>query len=705
MTATNLSSTEKVDTPFENCLEPLLLALKWNGKSRALKESLPHFNNIVSAEGFCDVLENLNFDSRKVEIKTKNLDPRLMPCLLITEDNKPIILLSQEDGEVAIFDGASNERKKVLQLDLLAFSKKVTLYTFKVKDNKSTDVKRSWLHKTLAKNKPLITNAVFLSIILNLLILATPLFVMAVYDRVIGVSSIFMLSEFVIGVFIALIGIFVIYRIRAEHLALVGARFDKAIGDKVFSRLLYLAPVYTESATAGSQVARLKDFDRVREFISGPLLSVFFEIPFIVIALVIIGILGGMLVLIPILMLAIFFLLGTILNAKNKPHMLASSKQSSELQEFLLESIKSMRALKYTAAVNTWESRYREMSAKSNLSTLKVSLFHAINTSISEFIMIAAGMAVLSFGALRVMHGELTVGAMIALMILVWRVLAPIKTIFNTLPKLQQLVNSSKQINNLMNLTPESEQSTKLKNDYVKFDGNINFNRVSMRYPSAYTPSLLNLAFEIDRGEIVGVVGRNGSGKSTLLKVLLGLYQPQAGNILIDNCDIRQLNPIELRLGMGYLPQVPELFYGSIAANLRLSDPTASDEQLYEAAKSAGILDKIMSFPDGFDTMINDQSSQRLASSFQQALCLARTYLRRAPILLLDEPGNTLDNNADQQLMNHINKLRGDTTVVMVTHRPSHLRNMDKILLLEQGQLMLQGPPDEVIPKIPKELL
>jgi len=708
--ATQTSGAAEAQQPpaqFENCLTPLLDALNWHGPERHFKEALPHFSDIASANMFCDVMHHLNYDYSSTRVKFNNIDTRLLPCLYITEENAVFVLLGQEGDQLRVFDGAQNTERSLDITDVPKDLLKGTVYVFKVLtfDELTNKARKNWLSKVFADNKKMIYNALLFSFVLNLLALASPLFIMSVYDRVIGAASYSMLFEFVIGIGIAIAGIAFISAIRAKLLALIGARFDRKIGNNIFERLLYLSPVYTESATVGSQVARIRDFDRLREFLSGPLLSVLFEVPFIFISIAIIAMLSGTLVIVPLTMIAVYALLGLIVTIKIKNKVSESSRAGARQQEFLIETIKSMRALKYTAAQYTWQKRYRDLSANSTLANVKLSNITAINSAISDVVMIGAGMAVLSVGAIKVIDASISIGALIAVMILIWRVLAPLKTLFNTLPRLQQIANSLKQINRLMNIPPESQPSDVINTHSRQLRGNITFSRVSFRFNSAYHPTLIGVNFTIKAGDAVAIIGRNGSGKSTALKLLLGLYQPQAGSVFIDNQDIRQFNPIELRNLIGYLSQNPELFYGSIAANLRLANPTATDEDLRHAAKQAGILDDIMRLPKGFNDQIRDNSASQLASSFQQSLCLARAYLRKSSILLLDEPGTMLDNEGDARLMETIDELRGKVTIVMITHRPSHLKKMDQIILLEQGQLAIQGPPDKVLPKIPKELL
>lgn len=692
-------------TALGNCLIPLLKALQWRGKKRQLKEAMPHISDIYTASMFCSVMENLNYKHSILKTRLKELDARLLPCLMMTDKNTPYVLLRRKG---LVFEVYSGETKsiEVVNIKQSTFSQPVKIYNFKdnVEDESEKSLKESWVKKTFDENRSLFWSGLGFSFVVNLLMLSTPLYVMNVYDRVVSSGSYQMLFEFVGGILIALMGIIALYQIRGKLLALLGARMDRSIGERIFQRLLYLSPLYTETATVGSQVARIKDFDKVRQFLSGPLLTTFFDIPYILIALIIIAIIAGNLVIIPILMIVIFLTVGMSLFLKVQRATRLSGFSSSKQQEFVLESINNMRAIKYLAAEKKWESRYREMSAESNLAALKVTVLGAINGALSDAVMVSSGLAVLAFGALKIIAQDITMGAMIATMILIWRVLSPIKTIFNTLPRVQQMMKSLMQINKLMRIEPETD-AHEARNRVTHFKGEISFLRVSFRYKAGYDPAIMGMSFDVKPGEIVGIIGKNSSGKSTILKLILGLYQPQAGSVLIDNHDIRQLNPIELRNAISYVPQQPELFYGTIEANLRLGRPDATMEQMVLATKAAGVYDDIMSLSQQFDTALRDFSYSQLSASFQQGLCLARAYLKRSNILLLDEPAGLLDAELDTHLVNAINRCRGKITLMMVSHRPSHLKLCDKILLIDQGQLILFDPPKEALPKIPKDYL
>jgi ATP-binding cassette subfamily C protein/ATP-binding cassette subfamily C protein LapB len=252
----------------------------------------------------------------------------------------------------------------------------------------------------------------------------------------------------------------------------------------------------------------------------------------------------------------------------------------------------------------------------------------------------------------------------------------------------EQIRNSINQINNLMNIN--SEHRDKVVTSNRKISGEVNFGRVSLRYSPEADPALVGVNFDMVPGEVLALVGGNGSGKSTVLKLLLNMYTPQAGSIRIDQTDIRQLDPVELRQMIGYAPQTTQFFYGTISQNLRLSNPAATDEDIAEACRMANVLHDIEALPKGFWTRIGEGTGGALPTSFQQRLNLARCFIKEPNIMLFDEPGNGLDYDDDQAFMRTVASLKEKgVTSFIVTHRPSHLRIADKILWLENGHMKM----------------
>jgi ATP-binding cassette, subfamily C, bacterial LapB len=274
--------------------------------------------------------------------------------------------------------------------------------------------------------------------------------------------------------------------------------------------------------------------------------------------------------------------------------------------------------------------------------------------------------------------------------------LGPVQTVFTNLPRIERVRSAVRQLDALMKIKGEQiEVSAPSVARGAR--GAVEFNRVSFRYGINVDPALIGVSFTVKPGELIAITGANGGGKSTLLKLILGMYQPQAGSIRFDGTDIRQIDPADLRRLMGYAPQDVQFFRATIMQNLRLARPDATERQIFEALDMAGARKQVMALPKGLDFRVGDNASDQIPSGLRQKLSLARAYLTGAPVLLFDEPGTGLDNEGDEAFMETLRALRGRATVFYITHRPSHMRLADLLLVMEGGYLRNAGTPDELL--------
>ncbi len=700
----------KEATDISNCLLPLLRALNWRGDPRHIAEALPHFTNALDITSFRNVMATLHYQSRPVALKLSSIDTRLFPCMFLPDDGDAMVILGAEQGGFKVFDGGINDVRVEP-----TYGRHGTVFFFSVIDVdelQSMQSKIGWFRMVSERFRSLFYQTLGITLVLNILALVTPLFTMAVYDKVVATKSLPTLAYFAFGVGTAIGCDLVLRAIRSKIMAHIGARLDNIVGIAIFHKILFLPPAFTERATIGAQVARIKDFETIRDFFTGPMAMVLFEVPFVVIFMATIFALAGPVVIVSIIMIACFAILGLVITPLLRTSVGRAARASSKKQELIVETLSGMRAVKYCGAEERWLERFRELSATAALNSFYTGQLSSFMQTLSQVLMTSAGLGTIVFGVFRVMNGDMSVGGLVASMILVWRVLAPIQTCFISLTRLTQVKSSITQINNLMNIRAERDQHT-IVNPIQKIEGFVTFARVSIRYAPYADPALVGASLEMEPGEVLCVVGGNGSGKSTVLKLLAGMYAPQAGSIRIDNMDIRQMDVVELRHAVSYVPQTLQFFYGTVAQNLRLAHPTATLEDMYRACEKAAVLDDVLKLTqgsgkwkrEGVEIRLGDSSSGQMPTSFLQRLNLARGYLKNAPIMLFDEPGNGLDFSADQAFMKAVNEMRGSTTVLMVTHRPSHLKLADKIMWLEYGNVRAFGPADEVRRQMPKDFL
>ncbi|MBF0193254.1 MAG: peptidase domain-containing ABC transporter [Magnetococcales bacterium] len=683
---------------FGACMMPLLMSLGYRGDRRHIAEALPHFAETLDLTGLRNMMSNLSYKSSKGRINAAEIDARLMPCLFVPDVSGAMVLLKRTKDAIIIFNGELNRLEK-LPLRTL----KGTGYFFELLDIEEivSDQKRlGWFRFVSQRFRKLITYIMIVTFFLTLLQVATPLFVMTVYDKVVGSRSITTLMGLLVGIGIVMLFDWMLRKVRVQMLMYIGARLDGIVSNAIFMRILSLPPHVTERAPIGAQVSRIKNFDSVRDFFTGPLMMVFFELPFTIVFFAVIMSLAGPVALIPFATMGMFVVLWIVMMPMVANEESKSRRAVSKRQEFVVEALSKIRGIKYNGVEQILLDRYRDLAAKAAMTSFKTAFINSLVNTISTVLVMGSGIATIGVGVFRVLAGDMTTGGLVATMILVWRVLAPIQSAFVAMTRLEQVRGSLSQIDGLMKVVPEREEFAVIE-PLKKFDGFVSFIRVSIRYSPDAEPALMGVSFDIKPGNIVTVIGGNGSGKSTIVKLIAGIYVPQAGSIRIDGLDIRQMNQIELRHAIAYVPQTCALFYGTIAQNLRLAYATASDEELEEACRAADVLDEIKALPQGFWTRVGDQKATSLPSSMIQKISLARAYLKPAKIMLFDEPANTLDWDSDQAFVRYVNSQRGKKTIFIVTHRPSHIKVADTVLFFQQGYLKLMGPPAEIIPQIP----
>ncbi|MEO5364378.1 MAG: peptidase domain-containing ABC transporter [Magnetococcus sp. DMHC-8] len=690
----------KAESDFAACLLPLLEALAWSGKDLNVIEALPHFADDLDLTGLRNVMANLNYTSRIRRMAFRALDPRLLPCLFVPDAGACLVVLRLAAGKAVVFDGG---RSEYVEMPTGDWSGTAIFFTeLEDLEIQQTDRTHDWFWVLAARFRPVLFQVFGLTLAMHILAFASPFFMMVVYDKIASTRSQETLLFFVVGTLIVLLADTALRAIKTYVVSFNSSRIGNIIGNEVFRRILFLPPAFTERAAIGSQVSRIKDFEVIRDFLASSAAMTLLELPFILITLVVIYFLGGGVAVVPLVMMLLFFLTGIIIEPLVAEANAESSKASTRRQEFVIESLGHMRAVKYTGSVQTWQERYEVLTSRAVIHGFRAAQLSALSHTLSHVFMMGSGVATMAVGVILVLDKQLSMGGLVACMMLVWRVLGPLRSGFDSLPRFEQVRRNIVQLNKLMALA--DERSTKVMQVSPRsMRGAVTFDRVSMRYNPQADPSLLGVSLEIRAGEVVAVVGRNGAGRSTFLKLLMGLYQPQAGKILIDGQDVRQMNPMELRRSLGYVPQICQMFFGTIAQNLRLAYPTATDEDLRWAAEQVDFLEDILALPDGFRTRIGDSTVEQLPTSFRQRLNLARAFIKRPSIYLLDEPGNGLDFGNDQILMDSIRKMKGQATVLISTHRPSHMRLADKLLWLEAGRIKRFGPANELLSEFMKD--
>lgn len=673
------------DFPYALCLSPLLHALGWRGETRHLIEILPHCAGGIGLQDLRNILAAVDYRSRAMSARMLDLDRRFLPCLFVCPGKAPILVLERNGDLFSIYDAAIGQTLD----DQPPLSGRGKAYVFeRVGDHGRNRTRRtdSWFRELTTRFRQQLILLAVIGFVATLPALITPLFIMSLYDSVISAQSTSLLINLTLAV-IALLLVDMFFRlIRARVMAYIATRVGRLVAVSTFKRLMELAPSALTRAPLHAQLRRVRQFEAWRDHFSDPLVSVAFNLPYSLIFLLAITILGGVMAVLPLLIMGIYALLAWFAAPVLDRYSAEASEARQVRDSCFDEMVTDMRAVRMLAAESIWLERFRNYAAGSALAGDRRAKLQDFLQNTGQAAVTVAGTGTLLMGAIGVMNGDLSIGALIACMALVWRVLSPWQQFITLLPKLTQLRTEAAMLDQVMQLPSETESrprrlATRCAGGAVLVEG------VTLAYEGASRPALIGVEFSVEPGQLVAFVGESGSGKSSLIKIMAGLLAPQAGSVRIDGFDLRQLHPRELRENIGYAPQRPHFFTGTIAQNLRLSQPAATDQDVWNVAIEAGVLDDILRLEKGFETRIGDASVRQQPPGFLQRLSLARSYLERDGILLLDEPGRALDTAGNIALHRKLGSLKGRQTVLVVTHDPNHLQLADKVFQLRTGRL------------------
>ena len=689
---------EDIETisPYAACIIPLLNALGWRSYQRELIEALPHYVDRIDLVDLRNLLVTLGYESDESRVTLEKVNADMFPALFVSDENEVLVITEKRDELFSFYDS----RKRISNEDKIGHMRGSIFFFTDTRPTHALPINsqnsENWFGDTVSHFRKLIKHLLAMTFILNIIALAVPLFIMVVYDNVIGARSTSSLPFLIGGLSVAL-GVELLLRVlRSKTMGMVAGRLDYIIGVETLKKLLHLPPQLTERASVSSQLSRLKQFESIRDLFSGSAASLILELPFVIFFIFVLALLAGEIAIVPIVMVIVYSLLSLYWYPKLSKDLKHAGQARTARQRMLMDTFLGLRELKALGAEYAWMENFREVSGQAMSASYKTAMKHSVINSVSQSLMTLAGIAVLTIGTLKVMNGDITIGILIAVMALLWRVLSPLQGICLSVLQIDQVVQSIKQLNQLMKLNTEVVDS-KTELMMPEIEGNIRFDRVSFRYGPKSDAALLGVSLDIKPNEFVAVVGGNGSGKSTILKLIAGMYRAQSGTLAIDGTDVRQFNAADLRRLIAYVPQKPSLFRGTIAQNLRLTNPLATDEEIVNAAREADVLEAIKALPKGFNTVVGELSSAKLSASLVHGICLARAYIRKAPILLLDEPAESIDMVSDRRLIKQLTERKGNQTIIMVSHRPSHIQLADKAVILSEGMVKGVGTPAEVL--------
>ncbi len=560
-----------------------------------------------------------------------------------------------------------------------------------------------WFAGPLFANKSLYGFAMLAGLFTNLAAVAVSIFVMAVYDRVVPNNALHSLVALLIGISMVAIMDFVMKGIRGYLIDAGGRRFDLTVGASMFAQILNMRSA-TRPQSSGTLANVVREFETVRDFFTSATLVTLGDLPFVLLYLFVIWVIAGPVVYVVLTGIPLVIIAGLLLQWPLSRLVARGSRESAQKAAFLHEvtiGIDTIKAINSQAwARRQWEG-YIVQNADTNLKSRQLSHL-SLNIASSMAIFVTIG--TVTFGVLEIAAGNITTGALIASTILSGRAMAPFGQIANLMARWQQTRFAVSTLDKIMAAESEEDQaSTQLQRFQIQ--GEIEFNDVTFVYPVQNQrdvipePALKEVSFHIPTGEMVALLGRVGSGKSTLLKLIINLHAANTGHVKVDDVEVRQIHPAELRGQIGYAGQDAVLFHGSVQDNITHGATNPSDEAVLAAARAVGLDSLLAQSAQGLGTPVGERG-QLLSGGQRQAVALARSLIQQPPILLLDEPTSMMDHSTETQFLAELKKMRVGLTTIIVTHKPSVLQLVSRILVFERGKLALDGPRDEVMDKL-----
>lgn len=559
------------------------------------------------------------------------------------------------------------------------------------------DTARDWFWGSLKENWTIYREVILGTVMINCFALASTLYIMNVYDRVIPNSAYETLWVLSVGALIVYIFDFVMKNMRSYFLDVAGRKADVKISAKLFEQVLGMT-LAARPASAGVLASNMREFETIRDFFTSATMAALIDLPFSLFFIIIIAVIAGPLAIIPLIAIPVVICCGWILQKPMQKIIRQSMHESALKNALLFETITGLETIKTQAAEGHVQRRWEELTDKGSRTSVRSKRVAAFALNFSLFIQQFTVICMVIAGVFMISNADLTQGALVGSVLLVGRALGPLSQVAGLMTRFNQSFEALRQLEDLMK-RPVERPAGKHFISMPRIEGKIEFRDVEFKYPGQSYPAIKKMTLTINPGEHVGIIGAVGSGKTTLARLLVNLYQPTSGAVLLDGTDVRQIDPGDLRRSIGAVQQSPNLFYGSVRENITMGHETAPDRAVVRAAELAGVMEFLQDSEKGLDTAVGERG-EALSGGQRQSVAIARSLLYDPPVLLLDEPTASMDPTSEIKLRERLKVMSQGKTTILITHKGAMLDLVDKLILLDRGNIIAYGPRDEIIRRL-----
>ena len=670
-----------------------------NINKEAIKHSLAKKNDdAITPKDIVLSVKEISLSAKIKNVEIKKIDNKTLPIILFNNAGEYLILAKKDDKKLLI-QNPVKEKPQIIsydEIESLGFNSAIFFSKKEKIIGDTTKFGFSWFFNALKKYKEHVIDVLVASFFIQILALATPIFFQTVIDKVINHNGISTLNVLAIGFIVVTFVDFKLNLLRNYVQNHTANRLDVSLGSALFKHLVNLPQGYFDSRKVGQTVARVRELENVRQFITGSTVTLLIDTFFTIVFFGIIFYYSTLLGWVVLASVPFYFLIAGIVTPILRKNLDEKFQYGAENQAFLVESITGIQTLKAKALEPQFSENWDNKLARFTNSSFAVAQIGNIGSNLTQLVSKSVTIGILWFGANAVLAGEITMGQLIAVNIFAGRISAPILRLAQLWQDFQQIHVSVDRLGEILNMRTER----KSENDSTKLpdiEGEVFFDKVTFSYSQEdEKPIIKNITLKIPKGETVGIVGRSGSGKSTLTKLIQKLYGVNSGRVFIDGVDIKQMDVAWLRKQIGVVLQENFLFSGTIKENIALSDPSYPDEEIIKAAKLAGAHDFITKLPEGYNTKLSEQGGG-LSGGQKQRIAIARTLITNPKILILDEATSALDYESEALIQSNMKEISKGRTVFIIAHRLSTVKNADTIIVMEEGEIIEKGNHESLI--------
>jgi ATP-binding cassette, subfamily C, bacterial LapB len=688
--------------PLLDCLLEVCRLHGVNASRASLSAGLPLEEGRLTLSLAERAAQRAGMFSKLQRIKPNKIDAATLPAVLILRGNDACVLLGwTAEGDARVLMPETGQGAVVMaRKDLARRYSGVVLYVrphFRF-DERTPEVRATakghWFWSAIASQRGVYRDVLWAALLINLFALAFPIFTMNVYDRVVPNHAVETLWVLSLGLLLVLLADLYLRKLRSHFVDEASARIDVQLSSVLMERVLGMRLEHRPQSV-GSFASNLRGFESVRDFIASSTVTALIDLPFALIFLGVMAWISPWMVLPVLLAFALILAIGYVL--QQRLHELSEStyQASAQRNATLVEALTGIETIKTQAAESVIQGRWERANQFLAQTNVRMRALSSTASYGTNWLSQVVSLSIVLIGVYLISQRELTMGALIACTTLSSRALAPAGQIVGLLMQYQGARTALESLNKVMANPVEREAGQHFLHRR-ELKGDIEFRDVKFAYPGRDDPVLDGVSLRIQQGERVALIGRVGSGKTTLQKLMLGLYQPTSGAVLLDGIDLRQLDPADVRRNLGYVSQDVTLFYGSLRENITLGLPYADETAVLAAAETACMTDFVNRHPRGFDMPVGERG-ELLSGGQRQSVGLARAVLHNAPLLLLDEPTSAMDFSTEAQVTRKVTEFAQGKTVVLVTHRTSMLALVDRVIVVDQGKIVADGPRDRIL--------